>query len=379
MWDAFRSEFPIFEHTSYLNTCSLGVLSRPGRQAAGEFLDLWQRMGASAWYELWLGEIETLRSRVARLLGCGEHEVALLPNVSAGVAAVASALDYRERDRVAAAELDFPTVIQQWHARARDGVEVDLVPCDGMGTRDGAWEAAIGPRTALAATGHVFFTTGWAQDLEQIGALCREAGALFLVDAYQSAGILPLPVKELEIDILLTGGLKWLLGGPGIAYMYVREELHDRLDPRCTGWFAVKEPFLFDAASRDLRDDARRFEGGTPAPAAVFPARAGLDLVLEHGVRALGERTLELVRRLADRAAEAGMEVRLPSEPSRRSGIVILPDDDPHASVGALAERGFIVDARPTGVRVSPYAYNTPDEVDAFIEALAGVRRERLP
>jgi len=378
MWEEFRERFPIFEEKTYLNTCSLGALSRESRQAVLNFLDQWQSLGASAWYELWLGEIEAYRNGVARLLGCGPHEVALFPNVSAGLAAVASALDYRDRPRVACAELDFPTVPYQWHARIRDGVETRLARSpDGMGVDEVEWRRVIDERTAVVATSHVFFTTGWAQDLQMLRTVSSEAGALLAVDAYQSAGILPLPVKELDLDILITGGLKWLLGGPGIACLYVREGLHERLDPRATGWFAVREPFRFDVAHRDLRDDARRLEGGTPAPAAVFAARAGLDLVLEHGIEALGTRTLELVDRLVAGAAERGMEVRLPEAGGHRSGIVILPDPDPRATVAALATEGFIVDARPTGVRVSPYAYNRPDDIDRLLDAIQGIKAIR--
>jgi kynureninase len=375
MWEHFRRQFPIFEEKTYLNTCSLGALSRRSREAVERFLDLWQGLGASAWYRLWLGEIEELRGAVARLLGCGTHEVALFPNVSAGLAAVASALDYRERNRVVCAALDFPTLPYQWQARARDGVETRLVPStDGLGVSEEAWRERVDERTALVATSHVFFTTGWAQDLRMLERVAHTSGALLLVDAYQSAGILPLPVRELGIDILLTGGLKWLLGGPGIAYLYVREELHDRLDPRATGWFAVRDQFTFDTSRRTLREDARRLEGGTPAPAAVYAARAGLELVLEHGVEALGARTLGLVDHLVAAANARGLEVRRPADHTRRSGIVILPDPDPIGRVAELAARGFIVDARPTGVRVSPYAYNTEGDIDRLLDGISSSR-----
>ena len=371
MWTEFRNHFPIFENTIYLSTCSLAALSNRSRQAVEHYLQLWQEMGATAWYELWMGEIEELRSAVARLLGCGAHEVALFPNISAGLSAVASALDYGERNRVVCAALDFPTVPYQWYARARDGVEVVLAESpDGMGVPEPVYESLLNERTALLATSHVFFTTGWAQDLKALSDRAHAAGALFVVDAYQSAGILPLPVSELGVDILLTGGLKWLLGGPGIAYMYVREELHGRLDPRATGWFAVEQQFSFDATVRTLHPDARRLEGGTPAPAAVYAARAGLDLVLEYGVEALGGRTLELVQHLADRASERGIDVRLPQDPKRRSGIVILPEVNPRSTVEALVKEGIIVDARPTGVRVSPYAYNSEEDIEKLLSAL---------
>jgi kynureninase len=375
MWENFRRQFPIFEEKTYLNTCSLGALSRSSREAVARFLDLWQTLGASAWYRLWLGEIEELRGAVARLLGCGTHEIALCPNVSAGLSAVASALDYGKRDRVVCAELDFPTLPYQWQARARDGVEIRLAPStDGLGVTEETWRELVDDRTALVATSHVFFTTGWTQDLRMLERVAHGAGALLLVDAYQSAGILPLPVRALGIDILLTGGLKWLLGGPGIAYLYVREELHERFDPRSTGWFAVQEPFAFDTSRRTLRTDARRLEGGTPAPAAVYAARAGLELVLEYGVEALGSRTLELVDHLVAEAGRRGLDVRLPAERAHRSGIVILPDPDPRARVGELAARGIIVDARPTGVRVSPYAYNTEQDIERLLDAVVESR-----
>lgn len=375
MWTEFRNSFPIFERTTYLNTCSLGALCRQSREAVEQFLELWEGMGASAWYELWLGEIERLREGVASLFGCGVHEVALMPNVSAGLSAVASAFDYGDRNRVVCAELDFPTVPYQWHARFRDGVEVVLAESsDGVGIPEETYENLLDDHTAFLALSHVFFTTGWAADLGRLSEMAHSEGALFLVDAYQSAGILPLSVKELDVDVLLTGGLKWLLGGPGIAYMYVREELHERLDPRTTGWFAVEGQFDFNPAERILRDDARRLEGGTPSPAAVYAARAGLDLVLEHGVEVLGSRTHALVNLLVVMASERGIEASLPQSKDRRSGIVILPDRDPASTVNALAGEGIIVDARPTGVRVSPYAYNTPRDIEKLLDTIVRIR-----
>jgi selenocysteine lyase/cysteine desulfurase len=352
-------------------------LSRESRAGVETFLDLWQTMGASAWYELWLGEIERLRGNVARLLGCGTHEIAIMPNVSAGLSAVASAVEYRGRNRILCAELDFPTVPYQWLARVRDGAEVVLAPSpDGISLPEETWDELLDENTAFLAVSHVFFTTGWVNDLAAIGSRVQDVGGLFIVDAYQSAGIFPLPVKELGVDVLLSGGLKWLLGGPGIAWMYVREELHEWLDPRATGWFAAENQFAFDPADRSLRSDARRLEGGTPSPGAVYAARAGLDLVLEYGVHELGARTRALVNLLVTMAAERGLEARLPADPERRSGIVILPDDDPPATVRALAADGIIVDARPTGVRVSPYAYNTPHDLEVLLDAMDRIRAD---
>jgi selenocysteine lyase/cysteine desulfurase len=328
-------------------------------------------MGASAWYELWMGEIERLRTSVAGLLGCGVHEVALFPHVSAGLSAVASALDYAGRSRVVCADLDFPTLSHQWLARERDGVEVAFARTpDGMGVPPQAYAEMVDERTCLVATSHVFFTTGWRQDLAALATLAHDNGALLLVDAYQSAGIIPLPVKELGVDMLMSGGLKWLLGGPGIAWLYVDERLHEQLDPRTTGWFAVEDQFAFNTTERRLRSDARRLEGGTPSPAAVYAARAGIDLVLDQGVERLGARTLELVGELTGSARQRGWDVLVPGSAEQRSGIVVIPHPDPHAAVAALAKEHIIVDARPTGIRISPYAYNNSGDLERLLEGL---------
>ncbi len=241
MWHDFREQFPIFEESIYLNTCSLGALSRQSRAGVERFLDLWREKGASAWYELWLGEIELLRERVAQLLTCGPHEIALMPNVSSGLSAIGSALDYRERNRVVCAELDFPTLPYQWHARARDGVEVVFAESrDGIGIPESAFGDLVDDRTALLAVSHVFFTTGWTLDLRTLADIAHAEGALLLVDAYQSAGIKPLPVKELGVDILLAGGLKWLLGGPPGAWKPVlpRRLRYSRPEPVST-WCSI--------------------------------------------------------------------------------------------------------------------------------------------
>jgi len=377
MWQEFREQFPIFEEAIYLNTCSLGALSRQSREGVERFLDLWKEKGASAWYELWLGEIERYRESCARLLGCDVHEIALMPNVSSGLSAIGSALDYRDRNRVVCAELDFPTLPYQWHARARDGVEVVFAESsDGIGIHESTFGDLVDDRTALLAVSHVFFTTGWTLDLKTLADVAHSSDTLLLVDAYQSAGIKPLPVKDLGVDILLGGGLKWLLGGPGIAFLYVSEHLHDRLDPRTTGWFGVEDQFDFNPERRALRQDARRLEAGTPSPASVYAARAGLDLVLEHGVDILGARVRAMMRLLKVMAEERGLEVRMPEDEERWSGIAIVPDEDPWETARILAEKRVIVDARPTGVRVSPYAYNTPLDLEVMLDAIIARRTD---
>jgi selenocysteine lyase/cysteine desulfurase len=394
---AYREEFPLLGASTYLNTCSLGALPARGRASLNRFLDQWDRLGARAWYRHWLDELAGLREDFGAVVGRPGTEIALAPNVSTALATVASALDpihrgdnaalgrLREaglpvegkaRTRVITTALDFPTVGHQWLARAPLGVEVVVLPsADGLTVPVEAFEAAIDDRTALVATAHVYFTTGAIASVGALAQICHERGALLLIDAYQATGILPTNLgaglPESQPDFYVSGTLKWLFGGPGNAFLWVRPALWDALQPTTTGWFSSARQFAFDVASLEFASDGRQYELGTPAVPSAFLARGGLDLVREIGVERLHERTLDLGD-LAIREADAmGLSVRAVRDPAGRGGIVAIAVTEPKPIVDELARRGIIVDFRPGIVRLSPAFYNTEDEVRAVVGALA--------
>lgn len=368
---AYRGEFPIFERCTYLNSCSLGALSRRSRARVNEYLDLWDARGASAWYDTWWAALEELRTRYGRVIGAPAGTIALHPNVSSALGVVASALDYRVRPRVIVTSLDFPTIGYQWMAKARAGVEVVVLESpDGIGVPLEAFERAVDGRTALIATSHVYFTSGAIQDVAALSAIAHRAGALCLVDGYQAAGQLPVDVQALDVDFYLGGGLKWLLGGTGVAFLHARSELLASLQPTVTGWFAHREQFRFDSRALELHDDARRLEAGTPPLMPVYAQLGGLDVLEEVGIPAIRMATAALTEDLIDGARARGLVPKVAARAEARSAIVMLPAEDPHADVRRLAEAGFIADARPGHVRVSPYFYNVPDDHRAFLECL---------
>jgi kynureninase len=368
-WTAWRAEFPILQRTNYLNSCSLGALSQRALARVATFHEDWHTHGASAWYEIWMGRLAELRGRVARMIGAHEREVALAASTSAALSVLGSAFDYGRRNRVVLAELDFPTVAYQW--MVRPGVEVVRVPSDdGVGIDPERMAAAIDERTAIVSISHVYFTTGAIQQMAPIAEAARRAGAFFIIDAYQSAGQVPIDVAALGADALITGPLKWLLGGPGLAYVYVRDEWLRALEPTITGWFAARDQFAFDIHHFEFKDDARRFELGTPALPTVHSALGAQDIIDEIGVPAIRERNAELTGYLIDRLRGAGLGVRGAADPRQRSALVMIPHDDPVTAVQRLAHAGIIVDSRPGYVRVSPHFYNTPDEIDEFVEVL---------
>lgn len=380
-WETYRKEFPIFERKIYFNSCSLGALSKRVRAATEAYLDQWDSAGAAAWNGPWWEELGILRAHVAQVIGASPEEVALFPSVTAALTAVASCFDYRNRPKVVLSELEFPTTVYQWSVKAADGVTVAMIPRrdDHLSVAIDAYAQAIDDRTQLAVVSHVYFTSGAIQDIAAVAELAHAKGALCLVDAYQSVGQIPLDAHAAGVDFLVTGGLKWLLGGTGVAYLYVRRELIERLHPRNVGWFAHRNQFAFDIRRFEYADDARRFEGGTPSVAATYAGRAGVDIVLEIGVPQLRARQVELVDHLVTAALGRGLRPRVPGRVGDLAGIVTIPRQDPPAVVAALARREIIVDARPGVVRLSPYFYNTKDDCDRVIAALveleqAGIR-----
>jgi selenocysteine lyase/cysteine desulfurase len=360
----YRAEFPVFERQIYLNSCSLGALSRRSRARVTAFLDEWEARGAAAWYDVWWERLAELRAGYARMIGARGDEIALHASTSTATAVVASVLDYRSRPRVVTTELDFPTVAYQWLARRPRGVEVEIVRSpDGVTVPPDLIARAVDARTALVATSHVFFTTGAIQDLEAVAAAAHAKGAYCFVDAYQSVGQVPLDVHATGVDFLCAGG-------PGIAFLYARADLVPQLEPAVTGWFAHAQQFAFDPRCLEWQGDARRLEQGTPALAAVHAQLGGLDVLEEIGLDRVHAATARLTHDLIERATGRGLRPRVARSAAERSAIVMLPSADPDADVARLAARHIVVDARPGHVRISPFFYNTVEDHVAALEAL---------
>jgi len=375
-WSAWREEFPGLQKSTYLNTVSLGQLSRRSRLAVNRFLDEWTAFGAGAWYSSWLEEVDALRGEFARTIGAQKDEIAILPNISSALAAVSSCIDFSDRSRVVSCELDFPTITHHFLAKGGQGVESFILPsADKIGIPLGSFAAAINERTALIATCRVYFTSGFIQDIQQLADIAHQKGALCLIDDYQGTGQIPIDVKQAGVDFLISGGLKWLIGGPGVAYLYVRRELIADLKPTVTGWFAHNRQFDFDPYTLEYREDSRRFEAGTPAVPAVFAARAGLEIINEIGPLEIRRQSAAISQDLVERLKAHGYKLRIPTNPNQQSSITIVELDNPLEVTHSLAERNIIVDKRPGAVRISPYFYNTLEENEIFVSGLDEVCR----
>lgn len=388
-----RHEFPLLAASVYLNTCSLGARSERSRHRLDAFLADWDELGARAWYKRWLGELDGLREDLGALVGVPGSEISLAPSVSAALAVVASALEpiHRgdgaaldllaaagvdagtlPRTRVVTTALDFPTIGHQWLARGPLGVELVVVPSpDGLTVPIEAFAAVVDERTALVATGQVYFTTGARNDLPPLADLCHERGALLLIDAYQATGIVPTDLATDGVDVYVSGTLKWLFGGPGTAFGWVRPALHEALRPTTTGWFSSARQFDFAVDELSFARNGRRYELGTPSVPSAAIARGGLELVREVGVERLGERTRDLGDLLIGLADETGLAVRAERSAAARGGIVPIAVEEPKQVVDALAGEGIIVDFRPGVVRCSPAFYNTEQEVALLVDRLA--------
>ena len=364
----WRTDFPIFEHTIYLNSCSLGALSRQARRRVAGCLDQWDDRGAANWYDVWWAALEELRARYGRLLHAAPGEVALHASVSGILGVIGSGLDTGRRRKIVTTALDFPTLPYQWLPKDVDVVMLESP--DGVTVPVEMFERAIDADTALVATSHVYFTSGAIQDVRAIADVAHRAGALCLIDGYQAAGQIPVDVHELDVDFYVTGGLKWLLGGSGITALYARAGTTAAVIPNATGWFAHREQFSFDPGRFAPHDDARRFETGTPGLLAVHAQLGGLDVIEAAGTPAIRAATSVLTEDLIAAAQSRGLRPKVAATAAERSAIVMLPRTDPHADVARLAAAGFVVDSRPGHVRVSPYFYNVADDHRALLEVL---------
>jgi selenocysteine lyase/cysteine desulfurase len=363
-WQALRAEFPLLDRYIYFNACSLGPIPRRGRAALAQYAQDWDEEGTPVWYSTWLPLLERFRGKVAELLGAPAGSTAIAPSVSVALTTLATGLLLPAgRNKVLIGELDFPTIGHQWLSRPQ--YEVEFVPSrDGMTIPPEAFAERIDSRTALVATTHLFYTTGYLQDVRAIADAAHAKGALCVIDGYQTCGCVPLDVGAMDCDAFVGGCLKWLSGGPGNAFLYVRPGLIPRTRPQGTGWFATRDPFSFTLQELVFADDARRLETGTWAMASHYAGLAGLELILEVGVAAIQERLRDLTSRILERCDEVGVKTFTPRERARRCGIVTLESDHPEEVEAKLHAEGVIVDSRPGRVRLSPHWCVTEEELE---------------
>ena len=371
-WQTLRREFPLLDRVIYLNACSLGPLPRRGREALEEYMTSWEEIGTPVWFSHWLPALARLRSRLAQLLHAAPGSVALAPSTSAALTTAASCIPRTGRRKVLIGELDFPTLGHQWLSRPE--FEVEFVrSTDGVTISPEAFADRIDETTALVATTHVFYTTGYLQDVRALAEIAHAKGALLLVDGYQSVGCVPVDVTQLACDIFVGGCLKWLSGGPGTAFMYVKPDLSPALFPQGTGWFATQSPFSFTLERVEFAEDARRFESGTwPVPSHVA-ALAALEIVLEVGVENIRSRLLQLTQRILDFCDTEGMTALTPRADDERAGIVAIGCDRAEEVESRLLESQVVVDSRPGRVRLSPHWCITEAELDRALDAIAGL------
>ncbi len=376
----FRPEFPILDRSTYLISNSLGAMPRGAGEALAEYAETWATRGVRAWADSWWDLSATLGDEIAPILGAPPGSVSMLPNVTVASAVLLSSLRYEPpRNRIVLIDGEFPSVRYVYDSLAtRLGAEIVTVPSqggDGLTADEERIAAAIDDRTSLVAVSHVPFKGAFVLDMAPSSEKCRRVGALLAVDAYQSAGTLPVSVDALGADALVGGVLKWLCGGPGGAFLYVRPELRPRLAPALTGWVPHPAPFDFEPPPMRWREDAFRFLLGTPAVPALYAGREGPRIIRAAGAAAVREKSLRQTDRLLALADARGLRTATPRDPSRRGGIVAVDFDNALEVSRELNAQDVVVDFRPgVGIRLSPHFYTEDAELDLAFAAIDDVR-----
>ena len=373
----WRSEFPILDRSVYMISHSLGAMPRRTRDRLSQFADQWDTRGIRAWEEGWWEMPVTVGNLLAKIIGAGDGEVVMQQNVSICQQIVLSCFDWtKKRNKIVSEAMNFPSNLYNYE---RLGARVVLVPsADGMTIPLDKMLAAIDEETALVSVSHVLFRSSFQQDLAALTRRAHEVGAMIVADLYQSAGTVPVNVRELGVDFAAGGSVKWLCGGPGAGYLYVRRDLWDSLQPRATGWAAHSQPFMF-AQEMDYDHSINRFQNGTPNVPAMFSAMSGYEIIGEIGVENIRTKSIRQTQKLIALAEDAGFTVKSPRNPAHRGGTVVIDVPNGYEIVKELARRDVLMDYRPgAGIRIAPHFYTTDGELDMVIHeinALAAVAR----
>lgn len=370
-----RDEFPILSTKTYLASHSLGAVPRRTRESMAEYVDQWETQGIEAWDGPWWDAILDFGRTLEQILGADEGTVVPMTNATRGMAAIASCFTFEgKRRKIVLSDLEFTTVYPFWRGLEELGATLEIVPSeDGLGVSTERLAEAIDESTRLVVSSHAYFRSGALQDLKQLTQIAHAAGAHLIGDGYQAAGTVPVDVRQLQIDFYVGGCHKWLCGGAGAGYLYVRPDLIETLRPRLSGWFGLASPFDYD------RETGRgtphpgifRFLGGTPAVPALYAAREGTRIVAETGNAAIREISKHLTNRIVEEARARSFTLRSPLDPEARNGMVCVDIEGGQEIVTELSAQDIIVDWRPDcGIRISPHFYNDFSDIDRLFHAL---------
>jgi selenocysteine lyase/cysteine desulfurase len=363
---AIRSRFPLLKKKVYLNSCSQGALSDAVEDGLRDYIASWHEHG-SPW-NIWVAQYEAARSQFADFIGVTADEVAIVPYASAGINSVASAFSFTDRKKVVLGEFEFPTMGHVWLAQQKRGAQIQFVPATGNSIRVADYERAIDRQTLIVPVTGVCFMNGFRSPIHDVVRLAHAEGALVMLDDYQDCGTRPVNVRKLNIDFYVTGTLKYLLGPPGLAFLYVRKELAETLQPTITGWFAQANPFAFDVKHLELAPSARRFEAGSPPIPNIYATMRGISLLQEIGLENVAAHIAKLARALMDGAEKLGLRAKSPADTV--GPLVVLQCSNAAALVEKLASSDVICSSRHDGLRLSFHVYNTLQDIDTVLGVL---------
>jgi selenocysteine lyase/cysteine desulfurase len=368
-WARIRNRFPVLENKTYLNSCSYGAMSVDVKEALYRYIQDREERGTD--WDYWVERNESVRAAVADFLGASPDEVAITTSASASINSIASAMDFTgPRRKVVISDFEFPTNAQIWYAQELRGAEVVRVP-----ERDGYipvedFESVIDDETLLVAVSHVCFYNGAKLDIPAIAEIARANGAMMMVDGFQGLGTFEFNVRSIPVDFVVGGMLKYLLGSAGLAFLYVRDELIEKLVPTVTGWFAQSDISAMDNTRYAPSPTARRFETGTPPVPNSYAAEAGLGIIDEIGLPAIECRIREITAAIIAEARNGGYTLAVPEDPERHGALITLRSHDEDAIVEALAAEGIVTSCRAGNLRISPHFYNNGDDIDTLFGAL---------
>ena len=377
----WRNEFPILGETTYMISNSLGAMPKGVYKRLHDYADSWNHLGIRAWEAGWWRMAVSVGDKIGSLIGAQPGEISLHQNVTLTQAIISSCFDYsKRRNKIVMVDREFPSVVYFYVEQRRRGARVRMVKSeDGMRVPMEKFLAAIDETTLLVPISLVLFRSASIVDAKAIIERAHRVGAHVVLDCFQGAGTIPINVRELKADFAVGGVLKWLCGGPGVGYLYVRADLRTKLRPAITGWMAHQRPFAFEVGPVEQREDSYRFLNGTPHIPALYACQPGLEIVSEIGVQRIREKSQRQTQRLIDGALARGWRVNSPLDAGERGGTVSV--ECPHAAevTNELVARNVLVDYRPgSGIRLSPHFYNRDEEIDFAMAQIEEILESRV-